>query len=79
MKQAPKWKMAILIWLAIYPALNLVSILIGGLLVDLPLWQRTFVMTIILVPLMVYVLLPLLTRAFASWLSPKASKNRVNN
>ena len=79
MKQAPKWKMAILIWLAIYPALNLVSILIGGFLVDLPLWQRTFVMTVILVPLMVYVLLPFLTKKFAFWLNPKISKNKISS
>ena len=78
MKKAPKWKMAILIWLAIYPALNLVSILIGGLLVDLPLWQRTFVMTVILVPLMVYVLLPFLTKKFAFWLNPKVTEKEVN-
>ena len=29
MKQPPKWKFAIMVWLAIYPTITLVSLLIG--------------------------------------------------
>lgn len=64
----PKWKTAILIWLAIYPALTLLVALFGEYLILLPLALRTLVMTAILVPLMVFVLLPRLQRVFAGWL-----------
>ncbi len=64
----PKWKTAILIWLAIYPALTLLVALFGEYLILLPLALRTLVMTAILVPLMVFVLLPQLQRVFAGWL-----------
>lgn len=69
MKQPSKLKMAVLIWLAIYPTINLVFLLIGDRLTSLPLFVRTLILSVILVPLMVFVLLPLLTKAFAKWLS----------
>ena len=61
--------MAILIWIAIYPTINLLFWILGDSLNSLPMYARTFVLTIILVPLMVFVLLPLLTKMFAKWLS----------
>ncbi len=64
----PKWKTALLIWLAIYPSLTVLLVLFGERLLVLPLALRTLVMTSILVPLMVFVLLPLLQKAFAGWL-----------
>jgi antibiotic biosynthesis monooxygenase (ABM) superfamily enzyme len=69
MKPTPKYKMAILIWIAIYPTINLLFWILGDSLNSLPMYARTFVLTIILVPLMVFVLLPLLTKMFAKWLS----------
>ena len=62
----PKWKTALLIWLAIYPSLTVLLVLFGERLLVLAL--RTLVMTGILVPLMVFVLLPLLQKAFGGWL-----------
>ncbi|HRP00996.1 MAG TPA: hypothetical protein PLN54_16320 [Flavobacteriales bacterium] len=64
----PKWKTALLIWLAIYPSLTVLLVLFGDRLLVLPLALRTLVMTGVLVPLMVFVLLPLLQKAFAGWL-----------
>jgi len=68
MKPAPKWKMAILIWLAIYPSINILFFLLGDLLTELPLLLRTLTLTLILVPTMVFVLLPFLTKVFKNWL-----------
>ncbi len=62
MKQPPKWKFAIMVWLAIYPAITLLTFLIGDYIKNLPLPLKTLIMTGILVPLMVFVLLPLLRK-----------------
>ncbi len=64
----PKWKTALLIWLAIYPSITLLVLVFGQHLARLPLMLRTLVMTAILVPLMVFVLLPWLQKLFATWL-----------
>ena len=61
-------RMAILIWLAIYPTITLLLELGGPLIDDWPLPLRTLALTAVAVPLMVYVLLPALQRAFAGWL-----------
>jgi antibiotic biosynthesis monooxygenase (ABM) superfamily enzyme len=68
MKQPPKWKFAILVWLAIYPTITLVSFLIGDFIKKWPLPLKTLVMTGILVPLMVFVLLPVLRKLLGKWL-----------
>jgi antibiotic biosynthesis monooxygenase (ABM) superfamily enzyme len=69
MKQPPKWKFAVMVWLAIYPAITVLQFLIGDVLVRLPIPLRTLTLTGILVPLMVFVLLPLLRRLLGSWLT----------
>jgi len=57
-----------MVWIAIYPAITLASFLLGDYIKDLALPVRTLIMTGILVPLMVYVLLPLLRKLFGAWL-----------
>ena len=69
MKQPPKWKFAIMVWLAIYPAITLLTFLIGDYIKNLPLPLKTLIMTGILVPLMVFVLLPLLRKIIGNWLN----------
>ncbi|WP_353147132.1 hypothetical protein [Flavobacterium sp.] len=68
MKQPPKWKFAIIVWLAIYPTITLVSFLIGDIIKSWPLPFKTLLMTGILVPLMVFILLPLLRKLLGNWL-----------
>jgi antibiotic biosynthesis monooxygenase (ABM) superfamily enzyme len=68
MKQAPKWKFAIMVWIAIYPTITLVQFLIGDSLVHLPIPLRSLFLTLILVPLMVFVLLPFLRKILDKWL-----------
>lgn len=68
MKQPPKWKFAIMVWLAIYPTITLVGFLIGDLIKNWPLPLKSLLMTGILVPLMVFILLPLLRKLLGDWL-----------
>ncbi len=48
------------IWVVIYPSITLLLSMFGGLLAMLPLYVRTLVLTLALVPWMVFVGLPLL-------------------
>ena len=53
MENKPKiWKMLLISWLFVYPVINLMFVLIFPLLVDLPQLAKTFVFTVILVPIM---------------------------
>ena len=56
-----------MVWLAIYPALTLVLALIGPTVQPWPLPLRTLATTALLVPLMVYVLIPTIQRLLAPW------------
>ncbi|WMW78175.1 hypothetical protein RF683_01670 [Flavobacterium sp. 20NA77.7] len=69
MKQPPKWKFAVMVWLAIYPTITIVSFLIGDYIKNFPLPLKTLLMTGILVPLMVFVLLPFLRNLLGNWLN----------
>lgn len=69
MKPPKKWKFALMVWIDIYPAITLLSFLIGNEIKDFPLALRTLIMTGILVPLMVYVLLPMLRKILGNWLN----------
>jgi antibiotic biosynthesis monooxygenase (ABM) superfamily enzyme len=64
----PRWKTAVVVWLAIYPVLTLVLWLAGPAIRDWPVALRTLALTVVIVPLMVYVLIPGLQRLFAPWL-----------
>ena len=67
--QPKKWKMALLVWLVIYPTITIITLLLGKWLVQLPVLLRTLVMSIILVPFMIFVAMPQLTKRFGTWLS----------
>ena len=69
MQQPPKWKFALMVWIAIYPSIMIVQLLIGNQIINLPLPLRSLIMTGILVPLMVYVLLPFLRKVLQNWLN----------
>lgn len=65
----PRWKFAVVVWLAIYPLVTLFFGLFGGQIMAInPLPLRTFIITLVLVPLMVFVLIPLLQRVLSKWL-----------
>ena len=52
------------IWMVIYPSITLFLFLFGEQLASLPLYQRTFVLTVSLVPWMVFIGLPVLECLF---------------
>ena len=53
------------IWLVIYPSITLFLYFLGQPLAILPLYQRTFLLTIVLVPWIVFAGLPLVNRIIA--------------
>ena len=57
-----KIKSTFIVWIAIYPAITILLMVFGEYLNHLPILLRTFILTIILVPLMVYVLIPFWTK-----------------
>ncbi|MBS1688834.1 MAG: hypothetical protein JSS96_08935 [Bacteroidetes bacterium] len=60
MKTKSKVTAALKIWLVIYPSITLFLFLFGEHLSVLPLYLRTFVLTISLVPWMMFIGLPLI-------------------
>ena len=64
----PRWKTAIVIGLAIYPASLLVNLVLGPVVASWPLPLRVLLTTLILVPFMVWAGVPWLTRRLDRWL-----------
>ncbi len=69
MKQPNKFKMTLLVWCAIYPTVTFIFFILGDFLANLHPFLKTFVVTIILVPLMVFVFLPFIIKTFKNWLT----------
>jgi antibiotic biosynthesis monooxygenase (ABM) superfamily enzyme len=59
MKTKARLLMSFKIWLVIYPSITLFLFLFGQQLLSLPLYLRTFILTITLVPWMMFVGVPL--------------------
>jgi antibiotic biosynthesis monooxygenase (ABM) superfamily enzyme len=69
MKTKMKLITSLKIWLVIYPSITLFLYLFGEQLSAIPLYQRTFLLTITLVPWMVFAGIPIieiLVRKFSS-------------
>jgi uncharacterized protein len=66
----PRYKMAVVTWLAVFPLITLIFALFGPLLSQLPTLLRTLILTMVMVTLMTYVIMPRLTRLFSFWLYP---------
>ncbi|MBM0128017.1 hypothetical protein [Pimelobacter simplex] len=56
---------ALMIWLAVFPTLTVLNLMLGSWLGHLPVVLRTFVLASIAVPIVVYVVVPRLHRARA--------------
>jgi uncharacterized protein len=66
----PRWKMALVTWLGVWPSVYLVARLTGrGLLRGWPGWLASGANTLVVVLLLAWVVMPLLTRAFRPWLA----------
>jgi uncharacterized protein len=64
----PRWKTAIVIALAIYPASLLLNLALGPSISGWPLPARVLLTTVVLVPFMVWAGVPWLTRRLDRWL-----------
>jgi antibiotic biosynthesis monooxygenase (ABM) superfamily enzyme len=66
----PRYKMALVTWLAVFPVVSVIFSLFGQWLNLLPVLLRTLVFTAAMVTLMTYVIMPRMTRLFSFWLYP---------
>ena len=64
----PRWKQAVMIWFAFFPLSLAVGALLGWLLPALGLLPRVLVSTLLMTPVMTYLVLPVLTRRLEWWL-----------
>ena len=58
-----KHQLALMIWLAVFPTLTLLNLLLGDWLGDLSPVLRTFVLATVAVPIVIYGLMPQLHKA----------------
>lgn len=68
--QPPRWKLAVLTWVGIYPLITVLLWVLGPVIQGIPLPLVTLGLTIPLVSFMTFVVMPTLTRAFGAWLRP---------
>jgi antibiotic biosynthesis monooxygenase (ABM) superfamily enzyme len=75
----PRWKMAMVTLLGVYP----VSLLIGGLLSStlkkLPLLLNLLVVSAIIVSMLTWIVMPFLTRLLHGWLNPPSPKKETSS
>jgi uncharacterized protein len=71
----PRWKMAVLLMIAVYPLSLVLSIWGAPALARLPVLAGTFLTSVLMVFLMTYVLVPILTKLFQCWLQPGKRRN----
>ena len=64
----PVWKQAVVIWLAFFPLSLLMAWLFGRFLPDVPLVPRVLGTTVVMTPIMTYLVLPRMTKALGWWL-----------
>lgn len=67
----PRYKMAMVTWIAVFPLATVVFMLLQPLLGGAPAILRTLVFTVVMVTTMTYVVMPRMTRLFSFWLYPK--------
>jgi antibiotic biosynthesis monooxygenase (ABM) superfamily enzyme len=72
----PKWKVAVVTWLGICPTVYLMFLLFGDVLAPWPLFPRIIFLTLLVVPLMTWVVAPQLTRLFRPWLFKASTAKR---
>lgn len=70
LRQPPRWKMAVLTLLVLYPVSLGVTVLLVPHVAVWPLPLRALAQMLVIVPSMTYAFMPLATRAAARWLRP---------
>ncbi len=75
-RHPPLWKMAIVTWMGVWPAVFVVSSLLGRRLIyGWPFWLAVGVETVIVVAVLTWAVMPLLTKMMRPWLI-KPTENR---
>ena len=69
-----KHQLALMIWLAVFPTLTFINLAWGDWLATLPIVVRTFVLTTVAVPVVIYGLLPRLHHLRAALLALAARR-----
>lgn len=64
----PRWKQMVMIWFAFFPLSLLTSWVLGGIAPGLDLVPRVLLSTVVMTPVMTYLVLPQLTRRLEWWL-----------
>ena len=68
----PRWKQGVVIWLTFFPLSLALGLLLNLTGLDLNIAVRTLLTTLAATPIMIYGLLPWMTRRFEWWLRPNA-------
>lgn len=72
--QPPRWKVAVVTWLGIFPTVYLLFLLLGEILAPWGLAPRILLLTVLVVLIMTWGVAPQLTRLFRPWLFPSTTK-----
>lgn len=72
----PRWKQATTIWLVFFPLNLLATVTLGRLLTDADVVLRVAATTLVLTPIMTYLLLPWITRQLGWWLAGRPWRDR---
>ena len=70
----PRWKMAMVTLLGVYPVCLLIGVLLSSTLQNLPLPLNLLVVSAIIVSMLTWVVMPLVTRLLHGWLNPPSQK-----
>ena len=69
----PRWKMAVLTWIAVSPAVYIFSNAVPAVFGELPMLASLLVVNAFVVASLTWVFMPILTKLFHGWLQPKAT------
>ena len=72
----PRYKLALLTWIGIYPVIAVLLAVLGAKIGRYPVAVRALVLTAFAIPIMTWLVMPVLTRLAAGWLyraSPESS------
>lgn len=70
----PRLRMAIVTWIGIFPTVSLVLWFIAPLMQSIPFLLRTALLTILVVVIMTWIIMPRLTKIMRGWLSTTVKK-----
>lgn len=75
----PRYKSALLLLLGLYPSALVVGWMLQPLLAPLPRSLQLLVSQMVLIPIMVWLIMPQLTRLFFAWLYPEHEPHQQNS